>query len=660
MSIQDKRIKKEIDRIIKKNLKMGYVPTSNEVISELGAYISSNNLSIPSYKYDKIYSDFSADKIEKAQNAIVDDMEIIYESIGELYREVQKQINKFEGEKKKYNYRFNKLQSELLNLANKNSSSGYIDSFIENFSDMEGINLSKSDASIDLNNKEATLQRMKDTLYTDIKSVEINYSGHHHISIEKDLLDTMNKKGVYWKAELNTKAQKETSVEIVFDLGKVSKINRIEIEAPMIKPVAIGIKTSKDGDKWIDGYSGYMSSNCSGNMQQAGRFVKIILSKSEADKFIDGDFKYVYMIDTIKLFQVSYSNVSTIVTNPIKMNSNINKVSIIDNSNIPSGTSVRYFVALNEDNPEWIEINPINRKQASSPKVVTFSTTEEVEGKNIFIDNSISKEEYEMKELAVNGQKIYNITPNGLTQNKIASSKVFKGVNSWKREKLSTFVEGIASKEVFLNNKQAVETSYQNINPYRSGQILNGDEFTETTILKYTSVLECPDNDQVVSTRLVSNFPISLYLNGKLIYRGTPTNGTGINYLLKKRSNTIEAVININQINEVGKAVAYLDLGIDMKKYSKYIYANPESMTEVSLFNLRYNTNNRKDVYSVIEGNSGYNVLIKDEDLSINYIVSYEYITEDIDEVLVSAVLSKSYGYIDVTPRIGSFELRII
>lgn len=660
MSIEDRRIKQAINRIIEDNLKKGYMPTSKEVISEIDQYVSTNELSKPEFNYRKFYSDFDIEEIDRASEHIYNDIHIIYESLSELYREIQKQINKFESEKKKYTYRFNKIESEVLNLTNKYSSSTYVDSLVEDFNDLGNINLQETDANIDINNKEATLGRMNNKIFKQIKDISINYYEHDEVRADGLLEDVIDRKGQYWKATLETSIQKRTYVEIILDLGEVISLNKIEIESPMVKATDMVIGTSKDSDEWSESSVKSILSKHSDNIGEKCRYIKLTLSKEEADKYLDNKYQYIYIIDTIKLYYTSYKNKSTIITKPLKMKTDINKVSLIEDATIPSGSDIRYYVALNKSPVEWVEITPINRKNPTNNKVVSFNTTTNIEGKNLFINNSISKDEYEIKELRVNNQKIYNITPGGLTANKIIKNKVYKGANSWKEEKIKTYTEEDITNQIFLDNKNSISTSYKKINPYRNGQILNGEVFTQPTVIKYSTTIEKENGKEVVKGNLVSNFQVSLYLNGELLYIGVPDNGKNINYMLNNGTNLIEVMINIPNANEIDEAVAYLDLGLNISSLSKYIHADDKSMKEVSLFNLRYNTNNRKDVYSIVERNSGYSLLAKEDDMDIDYVISYEYLIEEVDELLFSAVMTKNYNTIKTTPILRGVEIRIL
>lgn len=666
MNIKDKRVKAEIDRTIRENLVKGYIPTSNEVISEIGNYMASNNLSLPSYQFNKIYSDFPSSVLNNAKYNISNDLDIIFECAAELYQETEKQINKFESEKRKYDYRLNKLQSELLNLVNKYSSNAYTDIKIENFSDMNEFNIAQTTCDIDIRNHEATLQRLSDSIYSDISDITADFSnvGSTGITITTNGLpiDYISKSGIYWKAEVSKPTQETTEISLLLDLGKITSINKIELETPFMKPTNIIIEISTDGDRWISSDSSTIETKYISNLEGSMRYIKIRFSKDEADKFTNNNFQYIFLLDTIKLYQVEYAKTSTMISTPIKINSNINKVSIIEDAVIPPSTTISYFVALNGKNPEWVPITPLNRTNTDVNKVITFNTVDTVIEKQISVDSTVSKDEYELPHLSVNGQKIYTITPTGISSNKIIKSKLYKGTNAWRVDELITYLPDTAElgKELFLNNVKYTNTYYQNLTQYRSGQILNGKQYSANTITKYTTSIECAENGQTARGKLVAGFPVTLYLNGKQIYAGIPSKNQNVDYEFKGGINVIEAIINVNKANLEETAVVYLDLGINLEVISSYRYAEPEPMKEVSLFDLRYNTNNQKNVYSIMESNDGYEVLVKDDDLSIKYMMVYDCIIEEIDEILVSAVLKRGYDSISITPRLKQYELRII
>lgn len=670
MNIKDRRIKHEINRIIKENLVKGYVPTSNEVIAELGTYMSLNNLTLPSYQYKKIYSNFSLEDINEAKKDVSSDLNIVFESIADLYKEVENQINKFESEKKKYNYRINQLQSELLNLVNKYSTNAYTDTFMERFNDMSNINIANTTCNIDINNNEVTLGKLSDVVYSDIYDITVDTSkiGENGkvTFMNGNPLSYTNTKGSYWKIEVSKPSQEPTTVALVIDLGKIVPINKIEVESPLIKSTTVLIEASADGDKWSKMSEGVIETKITSNLHNNIRFIRLSFNKVEADKFGDGMFKYIYILDTIKLYQVAYAKSSVLLSNPIKLESNINKVSIIDDSIIPSSTNIEYFVAINSPNPEWIPITPVNRPELQQDnKVITFNTINSVVGKQIFLDSSVSKEEYEKKNLSVNTQKIYTLTPNSIGQGQIVRSKLFKGANSWRVDKLTTYIEGNPSKDIFLRNAKDIQTSYKSLTPLRTSQILNGETFNQASVVKYSITLECPDTEQVVNAKLVSNCPTTIYLNGGTpIYEGSPsdneTKNATVKYKFTRGTNVLEIIQNVDKANSENIVPAYLDLGLSLEVLSLYIYADPIPMKEVSLFNLRYNTNNQKDVYAIEKSNNGYEVLIKDDDLSIKYMISYDYVIEDVKEILLSAILKRNYESVNITPKLKGYEIRII
>jgi hypothetical protein len=70
MNIKDKRIKEEINNIVKACLVKGYVPTSDEVISLLGQSIITKNLMDPNFSFSPVYKEFSLEKLNSVKKLV--------------------------------------------------------------------------------------------------------------------------------------------------------------------------------------------------------------------------------------------------------------------------------------------------------------------------------------------------------------------------------------------------------------------------------------------------------------------------------------------------------------------------------------------------------------------------------------------------------------
>lgn len=657
MYIGDRKVKKEIDRIIKENLVKGYLPTSTEVLGELTAYIVSNNLELPSYQYRKIYKDFSLEELNSTKVNISRDINLIYDCIMDLYKLSEKQVDKFETEKKKYDYMLSKLESKLRDIMIKDNLGGYIDSFTENFSDVEDVDMVKTNSEVDINSREVTLKRLKSEPFTDFKFIDYQINDpDNKISVNGDILDYIHTKGSSWKLVSYSNRQRENSIDITIDLGKEMPINKIELDAPLIKSADIVFKVSNDFDKWTEIDQGILLNKYGVDFYSSFRYLLITISKLEADKLVDDKYEYHYIIDTLKLYSINYTRSSTMITNPIKLHNNINKVSLIENSIVPPGTSIDYFVSLNQDNPEWIKINPVESKEESN-KVIAFNTVDLNKVKLINNDTNISLDEFHKKHLSVNGQDIYSVTPNGLGEREIIRSKLYKGANAWKVETLPSTSIGTIDKSIFIHRQKDSKYRYKKIIPEAPTLLLNNDTYSSPTSIKYTTTIETSDINQTINGELVSNYPVTIYLNGNLVYSGIAIEGRRVAYPFRKGKNILEVLVNIDKANEQETANVTLDLHLDLLKTAKYIYAESKPMREVSLFNLRFNTNNQKDVYSITKSRNGHEILTKDKDMSIEYLFVYDSINQENDELLFKAVLNRNIS-VNISPRLISYTIQ--
>lgn len=658
MNIRDKRINTEVNRVIKESLSNGYLPTSNEVIGAVSRYISGSDLSAPLYKYHKIYDEFSIEDLNRAITDLAKDLGIAYESILELYDEIDSQVSKFDTEKRKYDYRTSQLESQLYNLANQYGTSGYMEIFAENIIDMQNFNVQSTDCDINLQSRDITLRRLEDKPYDGPMTITLSTSGD--LSTNGRIEDYMDKQGVYWQAIVKKQTQEATSLSILIDFGRTLALNKLEMEMPLLKPAEVSVSTSQSSDSWILQFKEKVPRDLVANMQGTFRYLKIDIRKEEADKVILGTYEYHFLVDTLKLFSINYANRSTLITSPIKMNSNINKVSIVDDSQRPNSTDIKYYVALDSSTPHWVPITPLNDTRTNLNKVVSFNTVEVGRYRDVSLRTDISQDAY--LAMTANGQGLYTIQD--LNDIKIIRSAMLKGINSWKVEKLTGIesIPGPIGKGVFSKNQNSTNLSivYQ---PMSVGKIMRGDTFTEPCVLKYTAAIECPKGVKPKAAQLVSNYPVNVYLNGEIIYSGTPTSGTEVTYPFREKKNILEIIINVNAMNTEGEtptAKASLETNMDISKLSTQVYGESEPMREVSFFNLKYNTNNEKNVYALKRTSNGYQLLIKDSDLSIAYRFYYDYVISDATELLLKAELMREFDTVNVTPRLRKFEIRVI
>jgi hypothetical protein len=652
VSIYDRRLEAEVNKIIRKNLANGYVPTANEVIGELSRFLADNNLSIPSYKYKKIGKDFTTSILSNAKQNVAQDMETLFGALIELYQLSEEQISKFTVEKKKYDYKLSKLESKLTSLVDQYSTDGYMFGYRNNFSDMEEIDLSKTTADIDIINYEATLKRLGDTPYKDF---DVSVSAGDYIIVQSSPIESViTQEGIAWQGIVEKQTQEKTTLTVDIDTKEINKINRISLDMPMLKKCDIVIYTSIDGDKWNLEYIANIMSRCTANLSNKTRYIRIEISRSEADKYQLGKYYYYYIIQNVQLDSVNYALESDVVSNPINIGSNINKVSLTVESEMPPATSIDYFVAINGDDLSWIPISPTNSSNKTNSTMIAFNTIETDQRLSISIPQDISNNAYELKNYSVNGQRLFAIAE--LNDIDITNYRLYKGTNAWQVKTLSMTASGPQTHSVFISNPSYVDTKYIPIVEDKPSLVVGNEEFSQNKILNYSTNIYRETGDINLSEILASSHPVTVYLNGTMLYSGTPSGGTIINYLFKKGQNLLEVIVNVNN----APTACSVDLNLPLFSIGSMICANINPMTPVSLFDLRYNTNNQYDVYTVYSVGKKHTVIVKDPNLAIRYDFIYDYTADPVNEILVKATLRREHSSVDITPRLISYEVKFI
>jgi hypothetical protein len=653
MDIRNKRIQTEINRIIKESLSDGYLPTSSEVNARLSRYIHERNLDGPVYDYEKIFNNFAMDILQESVSDAYTDMSMIMGAVVDLHEELERSIDKFEVEKRKHDYRVNKLESELYNLTSQYATSGYTEVFVENIVDMENFDTYQSDCDINLISHDITLQKLEDAIYTG--KFDIDVQSEDDIRTNGKISEFIQKKGSYWQCISKKESQDGAYIDIMIDFLKDVQINKVEMEIPLLKPSRVTVSTSSSLDRWIVQHEELVKNSMVANTQGSFRHMRIRIEKDEADKFILGTYEYHFLIDTILFYTINYKRKSTLLTKPIPFTSNINTISIKDEAIVPNSTEIKYYVALNSDTPQWRRISPINRPSKDGEAFAVFNTLEKGRFKDISMRKDLAKDNYRIS-TAMN-QDILVIDE--IKDIQITRGKLLKGIGQWKVDKIPSIesTNEALNKSLFVKEKANIETSYQDI---IVGKLLSEEKFTSTCAVKFTSAIDCPKGIRPKAYQLSANYPTSIYLNGENIYSGTPSAGTHITYPFKEKKNILEIIINVNEMNvddETPYALVSANLNMDISRFSTQIYGHPEEMEEVSYFNLKYNTHNRKNVYTLREIGDAYQVVIKDPDMSIKYRFYYDYISVEENELLLMIEMGREFEAVNTSPRVRKIEI---
>jgi len=622
MNIKDRRIQRKLNDIIESNLMNGYVPTSREVVNQITNYIDTHNLNLPNFEYTKQQL-LSTEYVETQNIKIFEDLQILYNSIIDLYINIDSQINRFETEKKQYSRHIDSLAIVLESLLSQYAYNEY--SYIEDFSNMNMLNMESTTANIDIANKFATLEKFYDLLYTDY-TVAIPET----LITNSDLIECIDEPGVIWQGIERSSQNTYTATSFVFDFGTIQDINRIEINMPLLKESELIISSAIEHQDYTDILTTAISTNKIVHINQKSRYIKITVAKHEADKYMNGEYEYHYLIDTIKFFVSKYKQESVIVTKDITLKGHASSIGLYPKELKPTATKINYYIAING-------LGIYSPIKANTPIPLNNITT------NNTIDISLDKPllHYLLHNYSTEGQSLYNLYP--LDENTILKNhKLYYGINNWRvRETLGTYTGPQDS--VLFNT----ECTYVDVNSTRPSIVLF-DTITEDKVLEYSICLERTAPTKTITVPLVTNVPVTIYLNGKKLYKGD-TNKL-ISFPLIKGVNTITVVMTCH----TGDAT--VDIGLPIEKESTMIRAHKEPMQHKTLFDLKYNTNNEKNIYTIENGM----IIVKGLDTALNYKFIYSNINKEIDTINIKAVLSKMYVDSAQTPELHRIEVRYL
>jgi hypothetical protein len=626
MSIRDIRIQKKLNEIIRRNLQYGYVPTSKEVISQITSYMKKHNLSLPNYQFT--YQDVTEEMLDTTLDDTSEDLQIIYKALIEIYTITEQQINKLDTEKEQYNYRLKTLESTLESLINQYIERNCIFSHIENFADINSINTNTTTANIDIKYQHATLNKFYDNIISDYSIVA---TSKDTIIKNGSIKNYIEHKGLVWQGTISKSEQEVTALDFIIDAKATQEINQIEISMPLIKPANLIVAVSNDKHKWNEITRQEITDKTSIYFNEPIRYIKLTVVKTEADKFLASEYQYIFLLDTITLHTNNYKEESTIITKPIELIGNISHVAIEQDAIIPSSSSIEYYVSPN-NNGVWIELDStygLNFNNITEGQVLNLTTNE--------------LGYYYLSDKTVNGQKLYCITELN-NVDKITSYKLYKGLDSWKVKSLSADLSGPQESSITVMQPP----TYIPINTVKDSIVVNSSQAaSQNTITSYSLAIEYSGDNTIINAPLNTNVPTTIYLNNRTVYRGS--SNAQVTYPISKGQNVITIVTNC----PAGTA-AQVDIGLRLKEIGNRLLAEPEAMQYVSLFDLKYNTNNRNDVYTIYQNM----VVVKGLEENLTYSLNYNYLNRQINNIVIKAVLKRHYSAINVTPQLNSFKVR--
>lgn len=683
MSIKNRRLQQAVDNIIKEELQLGELPSSNKVITRINTYTQMNDLSKPSFNPKTAIKGrtISSDEYSESLTSIKNDLDILYSSAIYLINENMNKMYGYEIERRKLEYQLDKMEDELRELVMLYSDSGALDTVFDSFADMSKVDVSKTTAHINIDAKEVTISN-EQTVPSKINipnGSAINFTPFPETesvdgkTISGSLYNIISQSSTeVWKREYTSNSITEIGGWFYIIFPRKLTLNRMMVALHTVKASNVRIEFTADDTNWLplpyyESKESYSGSKTYEFPSMAVSQFRIAISKSEPDNTTSQDdiekYTYILGVREISFYSTMYSNKSVLISTPLQVRTGtpIDKVSLDVTTDPPllaPGTFINYYLAIAEENPDWIQVSPIWDPNPKYDQIADFKNIENAIPPTFSFLSTKSISERELPSLNANGIKFYELGRIGSTTDPVdivpGTEKLYRGKGCFKMETMadtnssdySPLIEDWASATV-------LSSTYINIDTNKPSQIISSTSSTSTLQYRLTSSIYA-DEEIVLSGRPLTNCPITIYLNGNKIFSGMPTGA--VNFKFQKGWNDL--VILMFKHSSV--TTATLDLNIDIMSIGNLFYAESKPMTIVSLFDLRYNiSNTNKNCYAITKLNDSNIIVLNHYIYDIEYEFYYKYsIPGSPDKILFKAELGRDSDITDISPKLKSYRLR--
>ena len=692
MTIQNTRIKIITEKLLKKNLQNGILPSSKEFIWQFNQEMTragknSSSFNYVPFKRNEIayadtFNDYHAD--------ILDNLKVLYDNMAELYYGNDKEFQYFLTEKDKLEKQIDMLSNELQFFIQNNQRAGILPYAYDTFDDNSKIDIFKTNnLVVDTKNNSVKLTEEKNTtrrIYPS-KNIEFNLINTGLDKKEKtitgNLNDTItNHEDKIWQHEIRLKEEKEITAVFKYEFTEQWYLNQIDLSFITVKPFQLYCTYSLDGIEWYDlpNYVGSVEAqkDISFNFPSVPiKHFKISITKTQADEVVtkedDYNFHYLFGLHHVSFYHKQYPVFGELYSKVLEFNNepenySINSIRLITDEEIPTGTNIKYQIALaNESSPNWQDIDPINRKNPVNPQTISLSRMHSSQEK-LFFNDQFSSKQAEAEDLLQNGIPLYRLSQ--IRENKeylfIAPRKIREGslslmlgVNAW--EILSFPVDTFSQYPkiedfdgVFPDTKIWYLKQTEDHNGYLFKN--HKEASTKRYMARIAIYMKEP---QTITTRPVSSSPYSLYLNNELMIEGNKDTQRDIHLSFRPGWNEIVVLLNGAEVI-LTNGMTFL-LGFNPNKISDNIYSRSKGLKEVSLFDLRYNTKRHdRTVFAKREVEGGWEILTNFWYPGLNFELSYDYKTDDLpehDNLILKATFTREDGLNIPTPILRSYRL---
>jgi len=402
MSIESTYSNFLIEKYIKNKLKQGDSFSALDLFEEADAIVkaaeeSSKPLSKPQFDLSGSGvidgEEASASKINTTFKEIVEDLNIAFSQLEILS---QNSLDMYE----RWSIESDKIEKELINMEEEvenlllltQDTEGYHSVLVDNFTNVQSMDMSKTTADIDIDTSSISLKKSISTftripLEETLELEDISFRIRSNVILSSELsgssmLNIFTPKNIVWHTIIRTEKIKPVVCELIVKMGneevEVNSIKLLLHDSGHSSPMNVTVLYSTDDIT----YSQLPNENYSQNLTRGGNFYfskisvkyfKFILSKNSPDRSEPDRFNYQFGFKNISFFANSFA-----INTSQKFESNwlyaededkkiieFEKATLETCENIPVDSKINYFLAatktLPNAAPNWRAVTPLNR-----------------------------------------------------------------------------------------------------------------------------------------------------------------------------------------------------------------------------------------------------------------------------------------------------------
>lgn len=674
MSIENIQKKRFLETIYKIYYSLGSEPSTQEISSIYGRYFSrfqpGQSLPIP-------YNDLNASSyvdIEKLNRIMVStgfNLDVLYENYHQEIDQLYDLISS-------YNFKIDNLKSRRAELEKSvddalfsiNNTNGYFFAFTEAFNNTNTTDLSNSTVVIDTVSRRATLPRENSSLFNYVgnlinkvsnATVDIYFDGQtkssqNNVNIS-NAFDGLNNSewGIKYESKSIGVCTVKITIPIALSGADVDGISLVEGRISSQKPVETSLLVidsidrskslffSKDSSTDYDNFSFTFTT-------KKTSFIELYFTKVEPDyaSSANGQSSYTYdfriqeLIITAPYYSSSGIYVSKAIGLPSDQNQDlaIDKITFDAEQQLPSGTSINYYIAVDNGSAtsinslNWIAISSSLEKNAFAPSTIDFRGTRLVKS-TLKETTSTSIDSTYDSSIKIPRTTTYNNPIKNYFYENDFLSRDFNVYRLCKFPKNAEpyepyILEGTSSNqiEVFYSNGSALDRStwqsilsgartdilytksYNTINPsqqfYEAQNVPFGSIYITTNIFMEKPIVVTKN---FLKSLTAQYWDVSVFLNGvELSSAGILSAGilsASLTWNFNKGQNTILIIINKSTNNTSGVqtsfngAISLIDNQSISDLPNATVYRN--YLSNVKIEDLRNKYSNYDNVFSVID-----------------------------------------------------------